>query len=41
VIEEDPSLVKTKDYESCTPLHVMSLHEWLEVAKCLREEKGR
>ena len=33
----DPSLVKARDYDSRTPLHVKSLHGWVEVSKCLIE----
>ncbi|XP_047324415.1 integrin-linked protein kinase 1-like [Impatiens glandulifera] len=34
---EDPSLVNATDYDKRTPLHVASLHGWIEVAKCLIE----
>jgi len=37
LLEEDPSLVKARDYDSRTPLHVASLHGWVEVANCLLE----
>ena len=37
LLEEDPSLVKARDYDSRTPLHVKSLHGWVEVSKCLIE----
>ncbi|KAL5179114.1 Integrin-linked protein kinase 1 [Glycine soja] len=37
LLEEDPSLVKARDYDSRTPLHVASLHGWVEVANCLIE----
>ncbi|KAG5068145.1 hypothetical protein JHK85_000522 [Glycine max] len=30
LLEEDPSLVKARDYDSRTPLHVASLHGWVE-----------
>lgn len=35
LLEEDPSLVHARDYDNRTPLHVASLHGWIEVAKCL------
>ncbi|KAJ6891667.1 integrin-linked protein kinase 1 [Populus alba x Populus x berolinensis] len=35
LLEEDPSLVRAMDYDSRTPLHVASLHGWVDVAKCL------
>lgn len=37
LLEEDPSLVTARDYDSRTPLHVASLHGWIDVAKCLLE----
>ncbi|KAK7274871.1 hypothetical protein RIF29_15972 [Crotalaria pallida] len=37
LLEEDPSLVKARDYDNRTPLHVASLHGWVEVAKTLIE----
>ncbi|KAL2349210.1 hypothetical protein Fmac_003210 [Flemingia macrophylla] len=37
LLEEDPSLVMARDYDNRTPLHVASLHGWLDVAKCLIE----
>jgi len=37
LLEEDPSLVMARDYDSRTPLHVASLHGWVEVANCLLE----
>jgi len=37
LLEEDPSLVKARDYDSRTPLHVASLHGWVEVGNCLLE----
>ncbi|XP_054810040.1 serine/threonine-protein kinase VIK-like isoform X2 [Prosopis cineraria] len=37
LLEEDPSLVKARDYDNRTPLHVASLHGWIDVAKCLIE----
>lgn len=37
LLEEDPSLVNARDYDNRTPLHVASLHGWLDVAKCLIE----
>lgn len=37
LLEEDPSLVAARDYDSRTPLHVASLHGWMEVARCLLE----
>ena len=37
LLEEDRSLVKPRDYDSRTPLHVASLHGWVDVAKCLIE----
>lgn len=35
LLEEDPSLVKARDYDHRTPLHVASLHGWIDVATCL------
>ncbi|GAB2297176.1 hypothetical protein Dimus_031289 [Dionaea muscipula] len=37
LLEEDRSLVNARDYDSRTPLHVASLHGWIDVAKCLIE----
>uniref|UniRef100_A0A5B7AVR3 non-specific serine/threonine protein kinase n=1 Tax=Davidia involucrata TaxID=16924 RepID=A0A5B7AVR3_DAVIN len=37
LLEEDHSLVKARDYDYRTPLHVASLHGWIDVAKCLIE----
>lgn len=37
LLEEDQSLVQARDYDNRTPLHVASLHGWIEVAKCLIE----
>ncbi|KAJ7953857.1 putative Protein kinase [Quillaja saponaria] len=37
LLEEDPSLVQARDYDYRTPLHVASLHGWIDVAKCLIE----
>lgn len=35
LLEEDRSLVNARDYDNRTPLHVASLHGWLDVAQCL------
>ncbi|KAI7737765.1 hypothetical protein M8C21_013260 [Ambrosia artemisiifolia] len=35
LLEEDRSLVNARDYDNRTPLHVASLHGWIDVAKCL------
>ena len=35
LLEEDRTLVNARDYDNRTPLHVASLHGWIEVAKCL------
>ncbi|GAV57106.1 Pkinase_Tyr domain-containing protein/Ank_2 domain-containing protein [Cephalotus follicularis] len=35
LLEEDPSLVHARDYDNRTPLHVASLHGWIDVANCL------
>nr|POE62699.1 serine/threonine-protein kinase sty46 [Quercus suber] len=35
LLEEDRTLVHARDYDNRTPLHVASLHGWIEVAKCL------
>ena len=35
--EEDLTLVHARDYDNRMPLHVASLHDWIEVAKCLIE----
>ncbi|KAM7251197.1 hypothetical protein ACFE04_023080 [Oxalis oulophora] len=37
LLEEDQSLVHARDYDSRTPLHVASLHGWIDVVKCLIE----
>lgn len=37
LLEEDGSLVHARDYDKRTPLHVASLHGWIDVAKCLIE----
>lgn len=37
LLEEDPSLVHARDYDKRTPLHVASLHGWIDVVKCLLE----
>ncbi|GMI87409.1 VH1-interacting kinase [Hibiscus trionum] len=37
LLEEDESLVHARDYDNRTPLHVASLHGWIDVAKCLLE----
>ncbi|KAE9607358.1 hypothetical protein Lal_00026920 [Lupinus albus] len=37
LLQEDPSLVNARDYDNRTPLHVASLHGWLDVANCLIE----
>ena len=36
-LKEDRSLVNARDYDYRTPLHVASLHGWVDVAKCLIE----
>ncbi|PSS28761.1 Dual specificity protein kinase [Actinidia chinensis var. chinensis] len=40
LLEEDPSLVHAKDYDNRTPLHVASLHGWIDIAKCLIEYRA-
>lgn len=35
LLEEDPSVVHARDYDSRTPLHVASLHGWIDVATAL------
>lgn len=35
LLQEDRTLVLARDYDHRTPLHVASLHGWIEVAKCL------
>ncbi|KAL8518645.1 hypothetical protein ACS0TY_009842 [Phlomoides rotata] len=37
LLEEDPSLVRARDYDIRTPLHVAAIHGWIDVAKCLLE----
>ncbi|EPS65357.1 hypothetical protein M569_09419, partial [Genlisea aurea] len=37
LLEEDPSLVHSRDYDNRTPLHVSAIHGWTSVAKCLLE----
>ncbi|XP_078444600.1 VH1-interacting kinase isoform X3 [Wolffia australiana] len=40
LLEEDPSLVKARDYDNRTPLHVAALHGWMEVALCLLDNNA-
>ncbi|XP_022725223.1 serine/threonine-protein kinase STY8-like [Durio zibethinus] len=40
LLEEDPSLVHARDYDNRTPLHVASLHGWIDVAKCLLDYRA-
>lgn len=35
LLEEDRTLVNARDYDNRTPLHVASLHGWINVAQCL------
>lgn len=37
LLEEDETLVNARDYDNRTPLHVASLHGWIDVAKTLLE----
>lgn len=37
LLQEDGNLVNARDYDNRTPLHVASLHGWIDVAKCLLE----
>ncbi|GKB54039.1 integrin-linked protein kinase 1-like protein [Tanacetum coccineum] len=37
LLDEDESLVNARDYDNRTPLHVASLHGWIDVAKVLIE----
>ncbi|EPS70782.1 hypothetical protein M569_03976, partial [Genlisea aurea] len=37
LLEEDSSLVRARDYDSRTPLHVAAIHGWTDVAECLLE----
>ncbi|KAF8408132.1 hypothetical protein HHK36_007274 [Tetracentron sinense] len=37
LLEEERSLVHARDYDNRTPLHVASLHGWIDVSKCLLE----
>ena len=37
LLDEDESLVKARDYDNRTPLHVASLHGWIDVANVLIE----
>ncbi|GLT27831.1 hypothetical protein SLA2020_028020 [Shorea laevis] len=37
LLDEDSYLVHAMDYDNRTPLHVASLHGWIDVAKCLIE----
>ncbi|KAL0327152.1 UNVERIFIED_CONTAM: Integrin-linked protein kinase [Sesamum angustifolium] len=37
LLEEDPTLVRARDYDNRTPLHVAAIHGWIDVAKCLLE----
>ncbi|KAL0408716.1 UNVERIFIED_CONTAM: Integrin-linked protein kinase [Sesamum radiatum] len=40
LLEEDPTLVRARDYDNRTPLHVAAIHGWIDVAKCLLEYKA-
>lgn len=35
LLEEDPSLVRARDYDNRTPLHVAAIHGWIDIANCL------
>ncbi|KAL6534786.1 hypothetical protein OROGR_013461 [Orobanche gracilis] len=37
LLQEERSLVHARDYDDRTPLHVASIHGWIDVAKCLLE----
>ncbi|KAK4380484.1 hypothetical protein RND71_002346 [Anisodus tanguticus] len=37
LLEEDRTLVQSRDYDNRTPLHVAALHGWIDIAKCLIE----
>ncbi|XP_010917104.1 serine/threonine-protein kinase VIK isoform X1 [Elaeis guineensis] len=37
LLEEDPGLVNARDYDNRTPLHVASIHGWIDVSNCLLE----
>ncbi|KAL0420994.1 UNVERIFIED_CONTAM: Integrin-linked protein kinase [Sesamum latifolium] len=37
LLEEDPSLVAARNYDSRTPLHVAAIHGWTDLAECLLE----
>ncbi|KAL2233532.1 serine/threonine-protein kinase STY46 [Sesamum indicum] len=40
LLEEDPTLVRARDYDNRTPLHVAAIHGWIDVARCLLECKA-
>ncbi|KAL7132793.1 hypothetical protein ABFS83_12G097900 [Erythranthe nasuta] len=40
LLEEDRSLVRARDYDNRTPLHVAALHGWIDVAQCLIDYKA-
>ncbi|KAK6119166.1 hypothetical protein DH2020_047098 [Rehmannia glutinosa] len=40
LLEEDRSLVRARDYDNRTPLHVAAIHGWIDVAKCLLEHEA-
>lgn len=37
LLEEDPTLVQTRDYDYRTPLHMAAIHGRIDLAKCLLE----
>ncbi|KAL6547066.1 hypothetical protein OROMI_022787 [Orobanche minor] len=40
LLDEDRSLVRARDYDHRTPLHVAAIHGWIDVAKCLLEHEA-
>ncbi|GER47256.1 protein kinase [Striga asiatica] len=40
LLQEDGSLVRARDYDHRTPLHVAAIHGWVDIAACLLEHEA-
>ncbi|KAL3631196.1 hypothetical protein CASFOL_024180 [Castilleja foliolosa] len=40
LLEDDNSLVRARDYDNRTPLHVAAIHGWTDIAKCLLDHEA-
>ncbi|GFQ02034.1 dual specificity protein kinase spla [Phtheirospermum japonicum] len=40
LLDDDNSLVRARDYDSRTPLHVAAIHGWTDIAKCLLDHEA-